>query len=148
MNQICRYILFRISRKSKENLKFKVSWISNCTINCCDLKKKHALLNLRDDLKANLKIISGEKKVIFLLLFAFNFGQDHWLPFSKEEWLANWTDCIGGKTRIYLIFILILSVWTYLVVLKIMKHSLVISLIALVLAFFVIASIHVKKNKA
>ena len=62
----------------------------------------------------------------------------------------NWLYWMKTR-RFYPIIMLILSIWTYLVILKIMKHNMVIfylSLIALVVTFFVITNKYVKKIKA
>jgi len=62
----------------------------------------------------------------------------------------NWLYWMKNR-RYYPIIMLILSVWTYLVILKIMKYNLVIfyiSFMVLVVTFLVIASKYVKKNKA
>lgn len=58
-------------------------------------------------------------------------------------WMKTW--------RFYPIIMLILSIWTYLVILKIMKYNMIIfylSLIALVVTFCVITNKYVKKIKA
>ena len=55
------------------------------------------------------------------------------------------------NSRLYPIIMLILTIWAYLVILKIIKYNLIIfylSLMALVVTFLVIASKYVKKNQA
>ena len=62
----------------------------------------------------------------------------------------NWLYWMKTR-RFYPIIMLILSIWTYLVILKIMKYNMVIfylSLLALVVTFFVITKKYVEKNKA
>ena len=62
----------------------------------------------------------------------------------------NWLYWMKNR-RFYPIIMLILSVWAYLVILKLIKHNLVIfylSLLALAITFLIITNKYVKKNKA
>lgn len=62
----------------------------------------------------------------------------------------NWLYWMKNR-RFYPIIMLILSIWAYLVILKLIKHNLVIfylSFIALVITFFIITYKYVKNNKA
>lgn len=62
----------------------------------------------------------------------------------------NWLSWMKNK-KFYPVIMLILSIWTYLVILKLIKHNMVIfylSLIALIVTFCIITFKYVKKNKA
>lgn len=62
----------------------------------------------------------------------------------------NWLSWMKNK-KFYPVIMLILSIWAYLVILKLIKHNMVIfylSLIALIVTFCIITFKYVKKNKA